>query len=918
MNAADLVVVLAAAAALAGLGWFFFGPRKASTAVLADGVQRLEVTVRGGYSPEVLRVRQGVPVELTFDRQEAGDCTSRVVFPDLRVSAALPAWRRTAVRLDPAETGQFGFACGMNMIHGTLVVEPAPARVAGNGAGGPSGGDTADGGNIQPADAPGSVVASVADDAPPRAAGGGTALDTEDAQDAEATERRAEIADLSRRVIAGAALTLPVLYAVMAHDLFHAWVPGALLDHWVQLALITPVMFYTGWPVHRTGWLALSHRSADMNSLVTVGTAAAYGYSLIVTVAPSLLPADVREVYFETAGVILTLVLLGRLIETRARAGTGQDIAELLGLQPRTARVVRDGTEAEVPVGQVAPGDELVIRPGEKIPVDAVVVSGFSAVDESMVTGEPMPVSKQDGDTVIGATINGTGSLRVRAEKVGADTMLAQIIALVRQAQASRAPIQRLADTVAGYFVPAVIAVAIVTFAVWFTAGPAPAFTLALVSAIAVLIIACPCALGLATPLSIQVGTGKAARAGILIRSAEALETARQLDTIVLDKTGTITAGKPALTGILPTGRWDDDELLALVAAAESDSEHPLAAAILAGARDRGLRIPAAAGFGSITGRGVQATVNGHAVLAGNARLLTGAGIPAAALEDAAAELSADGGTPVLAAIDGEPAGVLAIADPVKDDSAAAIAALRRLGVDVVMLTGDDARAAAAVARQAGVGRVLAEVLPERKAAEIRRLQAEGRKVGMVGDGINDAPALAAADVGLAIGTGTDVAIEAADITLVSGSLAGVVTAIGLSRATMRNIRQNLAFALAYNGIGIPIAAGILYPLAGIRLSPVIAAAAMAASSLSVVTNANRLRRYRPARLPHTVQGEASPQVETPAEACRDGDAAGPATDPVCGMTVDPATAPERRGTDAGTAYFCSPGCAATFDAGTR
>jgi len=854
MNAADLIVVLAAAAALAGLGWFFFGPRKAGTAVLADGVQRLEVTVRGGYSPEVLRVRQGVPVELTFDRQEAGDCTSRVVFPDLRVSAALPAWRRTAVRLDPAETGQFGFACGMNMIHGTLVVEPAPARVAGNGADGSAGSGTADGERLRSAGAPGSAVTSAAD--------GATALDT---GDAEAAERRAEIADLSRRVIAGVVLTLPVLYAVMAHDLFHAWVPGALLNHWVQLALITPVMFYTGWPVHRTGWLALSHRSADMNSLIAIGTAAAYGYSLIVTLAPSLLPAGEREVYFETTGVIVTLILLGRLIETRAKAGTGQAIAELLGLQPRTARVVRDGAEAEIPVGQVEPGDELVIRPGEKIPVDAVVVSGSSAVDESMVTGEPMPVSKRDGDTVIGATINGTGSLRVRAEKVGADTMLAQIIRLVRQAQASRAPIQRLADTVSGYFVPAVIAAAILTFAAWFTAGPAPAFTLALISAIAVLIIACPCALGLATPLSIQVGTGKAARAGILIGSAEALETTGRLDTIVLDKTGTVTTGKPALTAILPAGRWDDDELLALVAAAESDSEHPLAAAILAGARDRGLAVPAAAGFGSITGQGVHATVNGHAVLAGNARLLTDAGIPAAALEAAAAELSAQGGTPVLAAIDGAPAGVLAIADQVKDDSAAAIAALRRLGVDVVMLTGDNARTAAAIARQAGIGRVLAEVLPEQKAAEVRRLQAEGRKVGMVGDGINDAPALAAADVGLAIGTGTDVAIEAAGITLVSGSLAGVVTAIGLSRATMRNIRQNLAFALAYNGIGIPVAAGILYPLAGIRFSPVIAAAAMAASSLSVVANASRLRRYRPAPLPHTVRGEASPRVETPA-----------------------------------------------------
>jgi len=888
MNAADILVVVAAVSALTGLGWFFFGPRKVTAAVLAGGVQRLEVTVRGGYRPEVIRVRQGVPAELTFDRQESGDCTSRVVFPDFRTSAALPAYQRTTVRLDPDQAGEFGFACGMNMIHGTLIVDPADGVISGS--------------QDQATAATDSAAISQADgmesDAP--------------ARDAEEAERAAEIADLARRVLAGVVLTLPVLYAVMAHDVFRAWVPGILLNHWMQLALITPVMFYTGWPVHRTGWLALAHRSADMNSLITIGTSAAYGYSLLVTIAPGLLPAGVREVYFETTGVILTLIVLGRLIETRAKAGTGQAIRELLGLQARTARVIRDGTEIEIGVEQVVVGDELVIRPGEKIPVDAVVLSGSSAVDESMVTGEPMPAAKQAGDAVIGATVNTTGSLRVRADKVGADTMLAQIITMVRQAQASRAPIQRLADTVSGYFVPAVIGVAIATFAVWFTAGPAPAFTMALVAAIAVLIIACPCALGLATPLSIQVGTGKGARAGILVGSAEALETATQLDTVVLDKTGTITAGRPALTDVRAVGRRDEDELLALVAAAESDSEHPLAAAIVAGARERGLAIPAAVGFGSVTGQGVQATVAGHPVLVGSARLLAGAGISTSALDTAVAELSGQGKTPVLAAIDGEPAGILAVADTVKEDSAAAIAALRRLGVEVVMLTGDNARTAAAIARQTGVSRVLAEVLPGQKAGEIRRLQAEGRTVGMAGDGINDAPALAAADVGLAIGTGTDVAIEAADITLVSGSLSGVVTAISLSRATMRNIRQNLFFALAYNAIGIPVAAGILYPFFGIRLSPMIAAAAMALSSLSVVGNANRLRRYHPAPLPPAGSGfqvEAEPQVETPASA-----EPVPVTDPVCGMTVDPATA-EHRGAGPDTVYFCSAGCATAYDA---
>ncbi len=837
MNAADILVVVAAMAALTGLGWFFFGPRKVTAAVLAGGVQRLEVTVRGGYRPEVIRVRQGVPVELTFDRQESGDCTSRVVFPDFRASAALPAYQRTTVRLDPDQAGEFGFACGMNMIHGTLIVDPAA-------------GGAADESTDQAAAVTGSAARPEAD---PMPAGRTAGEPVRDGQDAEEAERAAEIADLARRVLAGVVLTLPVLYAVMAHDVFRAWVPGILLNHWMQLALITPVMFYTGWPVHRTGWLALAHRSADMNSLITIGTSAAYGYSLLVTVAPGLLPAGVREVYFETTGVILTLIVLGRLVETRAKAGTGQAIRELLGLQARTARVIRDGTETEIGVEQVVVGDELVIRPGEKIPVDAVVLSGASAVDESMVTGEPMPAAKQAGDAVIGATVNTTGSLRVRAAKVGADTLLAQIITMVRQAQASRAPIQRLADTVSGYFVPAVIGVAIATFAVWFTVGPAPAFTMALVAAIAVLIIACPCALGLATPLSIQVGTGKGARAGILVRSAEALETANQLDTVVLDKTGTITAGRPALTDVRAVGRQDEDELLALVAAAESDSEHPLAAAIVAGARERGLAVPAAVGFGSVTGQGVQATVAGHPVLVGSSQLLAAAGISTSALDTAVAELSGQGKTPVLAAIDGEPAG--------------------------------------------------------QKAGEIRRLQAEGRTVGMAGDGINDAPALAAADVGLAIGTGTDVAIEAADITLVSGSLAGVVTAISLSRATMRNIRQNLFFALAYNAIGIPVAAGILYPVAGIRLSPMIAAAAMALSSLSVVGNANRLRRYHPAPLPPVGQVEAEPQVEAPASA-----EPVPVTDPVCGMTVDPATA-EHRGAGPDTVYFCSAGCAAAYDA---
>ncbi|ORW72770.1 heavy metal translocating P-type ATPase [Mycobacterium saskatchewanense] len=840
MSSVDIAVLVGAALAIAGLAWYFFAPRRAHTAAVSDGVQRIQVTVRGGYSPSVVEVRQGIPVEIEFDRQETGDCSSRVVFPDLHLSAALPAHQRTAVTFTPQQAGSFGFACGMNMIHGTLVVTPN-----GHASGSPE--------PEQPDAAAGYAPASGAGRRP-------TAADVEASQ---AEERHAEVAGLTRRVVIGAVLTAPVLYAVMAQPLGSQWVPAVLLNQWVQLALITPVMFYVGWPIHRTGWLALAHRSADMNTLVTLGTLAAYGYSLLVMVASSALPAEARDVYFEAVGVILTLIMLGRLLEARAKAGTGEAIRALLGLQARTARVVRDGAETELPVDEVIVGDEIVIRPGEKIPVDATVLSGQSAVDESMVTGESMPVTKQIGDTVIGATINTTGALRVRATKVGSDTMLAQIVRMVQQAQASRAPIQRLADAISAYFVPVVIAIAIATFAVWFVAGPTPTLTQALVSAVAVLIIACPCALGLATPLSIMVGTGKGARAGILIRSAEALETAHKLDTVVLDKTGTITAGKPALTDVRVTGTLPESELLTLVAAAEADSEHPVAGAVLAGARDRGIIVPATTAFDSITGKGVRATVAGHTLLVGTATLLAENGIASAELDHISADLAAEGKTPLLAAVDGQPAGVLAVADTVKDDSIAAIAALRKLGLQVVMITGDNARTAAAIARQVGVERVLAEVLPEHKASEIRRLQAEGRRAGMVGDGINDAPALAQADVGLAIGTGTDVAIEAADITLISGSLAGVVTAIRLSRATMRNIRQNLFFALIYNAIGIPLAAGVLYPLLGLRLSPMIAAAAMALSSLSVVGNANRLRHYHIEALPPAEPSTIEPQVET-------------------------------------------------------
>jgi P-type Cu+ transporter len=871
----DIVVVVAAVALSGGLAWFFFGPRRARGAEVVGDVQQVRVTVRGGYSPDLVRVRQGMPLRVVFDRQESGECTSRVVFPDFGVNQALPAFAQTTVQLVPDRAGEFGFACGMNMVHGTLLVEPAAPR--------------------ESAQAPVERAPQVEAESPSR----GPAPQSGDAEEAE---RRAEIADLTRRVVAGAVLTAPVLFAVMAGGLVPV---GVLANHWVQLALIAPVMLYSGWPIHRTGWLSLAHRSAEMNSLITIGTTAAFGYSLVVTVAPGLLPEGMRDVYFEAVGVIIALVLLGRLFEARAKAGTGEAIRKLVGLQARTARIVRDGVEADVPVEEVVAGDVVAVRPGEKVPVDGEVVSGRSSVDESMVTGEPIPVTKRPGDTVIGATINGTGAFQLRATKVGSDSMLAQIVRLVQQAQGSKAPIQRLADTVAGYFVPAVIFIAIATFAVWFVFGTQPAFANAMVSAVAVLIIACPCALGLATPLSVMVGTGRGAEQGILIRSAEALETAHRLDVVVLDKTGTITRGQPALTDVVPAEGITEGDLLVVAASAERPSEHPLAAAVLSGARSRELVLSEPAGFESVTGRGIRATVQGRAVLVGSPALLREAGVDTTALDPVAERLSADGRTPLMVAIDGSAAGVLGVADTLKPDSAAAVTTLRDLGLQVAMITGDNRRTAAAIARQVGVERVVAEVLPDRKAAEVRRMQAEGRRVAMVGDGINDAPALAQADVGMAIGTGTDVAIESADITLISGALGGIVTAIRLSRATMRNIRQNLFFAFAYNIVGIPIAAGVLYPFIGLRLSPMIAAAAMAFSSLSVVTNANRLRGLRAqplAEVGGAAAGEPRVEIGSAAEPA-------PAVDPACGMEVDPATAAATASLDGTTYYFCSTGC---------
>lgn len=910
MSAFDWSVVVGGAVLTALMGWYFFGPKASRRAEVVHGVQEVVVTVRGGYSPDLIEVAAGAPVRLLFDRQESGDCSSRVVFPDFKINHGLPANATTAVEFTPDAPGEYAFACGMNMLHGRVrVVSESSAPTAATSSVAVA--ERLTGHGMNP---PGTSDESARRE--PLA----SSLGEPGEEDAEARDRAAEIADLRRRVITGTVLTLPVLVAVMAIEFFAAtWVPALLMNPWLQLALVAPVMVYTGWPIHKTGWLALSHRTADMNSLITLGTIAAFGYSLLVTFAPGLLPEATREVYYEAVGVILTLILLGRLLETKAKAGTGEAIRTLIGLQPRTARVIRDGGELEVSIDEVLVGDVVMVRPGEKLPVDGEVVEGTSAVDESMVTGEPIAVTKGPGDLVIGATINQTGAFRYTATKVGADTMLAQIIRLVRQAQGSKAPIQRLVDRVSSYFVPAVMGIAIWTFVIWALVGPPPASVFALVAAVSVLIIACPCALGLATPLSITVGTGKGATAGILIRSAEALETAHKLDTVVLDKTGTITKGAPALTDVLPAEGFTDAELLTLVAAVERSSEHPLATAIVAGAQDRGLGLPEVTAFDSVTGQGVRAFVEGREVLVGNRRLLESAGVFTRTAD--ADLLAADGKTPMFAVVDGRFAGVIGVADTLKDGSAAAIAALQKRGIDVVMMTGDNRATAAAIARQVGIRRVVAEVMPEHKAAEVKRLQGEGRIVGMVGDGINDAPALAQADVGSAIGTGTDVAIESSDITLISGALSGLVTAVDLSRATMRNIRQNLVFAFMYNAIGIPIAAGALYPALGWTLSPMIAAAAMALSSLSVVANANRLRTFTPQLIPETFQvSTTDPVVEVGHDdeqgtEKRMSQTSQKVTDPVCGMSIDPASAAATEQHRGQTYYFCSQHCAESFRA---
>jgi Cu+-exporting ATPase len=633
---------------------------------------------------------------------------------------------------------------------------------------------------------------------------------------------------------------------------------------WLNLGLLvlaTPVQFWAGRRFYRGAWGALRHGQANMNTLVVMGTTAAYLYSAVAALAPGLFAAGRADVYFDTSALIITLILLGRLLEARAKGRTNEAIKKLAGLQAKTARVVRGGEEVDVPVEDVHVGDVVVVRPGQKVPVDGRVVSGGSAVDESMITGESIPVTKREGDEVIGATINASGSFRFAATKVGEDTALYRIMRMVEEAQGSKAPIQRLADRISAVFVPAMIGVAAATFAVWLLLGPEPALTFALLNTVAVLIIACPCAMGLATPTSIMVGTGKGAEAGILIKGGEALEGAHKLDTVVLDKTGTLTRGRPELTDVVVADGIREQELLRLVASAERGSEHPLGEAIVRGAsRDRGLPLAEADAFEAVSGGGIRARVEGQEVLVGSRRFLSEAGVPEDGLAPKGEELAREGKTPMFVAVDGEPAGLVAVADVVRYESREAVGRLHALGLEVAMLTGDNRRTAEAIARELGVDRVVAEVRPEDKAAEVKRLQAEGKKVGMVGDGINDAPALAQADVGIAIGTGTDVAMEAGDLTLISGDVRGVARAISLSKATVRNIKQNLFWAFAYNVALIPVAAGVLYPLFSDGsvpeilkpvlgeygfLNPILAATAMALSSVAVLSNALRLHRVK-------------------------------------------------------------------------
>ncbi len=680
----------------------------------------------------------------------------------------------------------------------------------------------------------------------------GMALELESAAHAQNEGPNPELVDFTRRFWFGAVLTIPVLLLAMGPMVGLGWIRDALGEGMAQraeLVLATPVVLWCGWPFLERGWKSFLSWNLNMFSLIGMGVVASWLFSVTAVLAPGIFPSGFRDmhghvpVYFEAAAVIVVLVLLGQLMELRAREGTGKAIRALLDLAAKTARVIRkDGSEEEIPLDHVQVGDNLRVRPGEKVPVDGEILEGRSSIDESMITGEPVPVEKTAGDAVTGATINGTGSLVIEARRVGADTMLSQIVEMVAKAQRSRAPIQKYADKVAGWFVPAVIGVAVLAFIGWAIWGPAPALSYALIAAVSVLIIACPCALGLATPMSIMTATGRGAQAGVLIKNAEALERFEKIDTLIVDKTGTLTEGKPKLVAVMPEDGFDEDEILRLAATLERGSEHPLAEAIVSGAEGRDIQLGTAKNFEAVTGKGVKGSVDGKSVALGNLRQVEDLGIGVQGLADQANARRDEGETVMFVVVDGAMAGLVSVADPVKETTPAALKALHDLGFRIIMATGDNERTARAVAARLGIDEIRADVLPEDKAKIIHELQQDGRKVAMAGDGVNDAPALAQADVGIAMGTGADVAIESAGITLVKGNLDGIVRARRLAHAAMRNIRQNLFFALVYNALGVPVAAGVLYPLAGILISPMLAALAMSASSISVVTNSLRLR----------------------------------------------------------------------------
>ena len=716
---------------------------------------------------------------------------------------------------------------------------------------------------------------------------------TPEAADREQAERARENRRLRFKFAVGAALSVPVLLGSM-HEVF-PWAPHWLRDPFLLWALTTPVQFWVGWQFHAGFLTELRHRSASMNTLVSIGTNAAYFFSVAVTLWPNVFAATGAMPYYEASALLMTFLVLGRMLEARARGGTSEAIRRLIALRPKTARVVRAGKEEDVPIGLVLVGDLLRVRPGERVSVDGQVVEGASTVDESMLTGESLPVEKAPGTAVVAGSVNRTGAFTFRATRVGSETVLAQIIRLVEEAQGSKAPIQRLADRVANVFVPVVLVIAALTFCVWWAWGPEPSFFYALANAVGVLVIACPCAMGLATPTAIMVGTGKGAELGVLVKSAGALELLHRVGIVVFDKTGTLTVGKPAVTDVVPGPGFDADGFLALAAAAEQGSEHPLGEAIVTEAKARGLALPPVSEFQAVPGQGVDALAPDGRILLGNAGMMQARGLDVAGLEPVARRLAAEGKSVVYVAFAGETHGLIAVADVLKPDARAAVAALKALGIEVAMLTGDTRLTGEAIARQAGIDRVLAEVLPEQKAAEIKQLQAEGRLVAMVGDGINDAPALAQADVGIAMGSGTDVAIEAADVTLMRGDLHGVVTAVELSRRTIRIIKENLGWAFGYNIVLVPVAAGALYPLWGVLLSPILAGLAMALSSVSVVANSLRLKRF------HTTVPEEGERAM--------------AKDPVCGMEVDPKKAAAQSNYKEQMIYFCAVGCKQKFDA---